>query len=308
MVAAGQKARVSVAVATLWTSPGNVRDIDEPALRVPANVRGWVAGMTDAQRAGSDGPALSQLLLGDAVLVDEVVDGWARVVAPDQPKPGLDSRGYPGWMSVAHLTGAGLDSGPTHVVDATATALRDAPVGDVVVAGVTIGTRLTVVGSAHQGWVPVSAPGSDDPLWAIERDLAPVPSEAPDATVPLAIAERLLDVPYVWGGLSAYGIDCSGLVYLSWRRAGVILPRDADDQARATTPIPLGEERPGDLYFFARPGKNVHHVGFVAAPPEPDGSRYMLHADGTVSHRVVREPVDGERASTLIGAHRVTQR
>ncbi|HEX6500664.1 MAG TPA: C40 family peptidase [Micromonosporaceae bacterium] len=296
-----------MAVATLWTSPANVRAFDEPALRVPANVRGWVAGMSEADRAGSDGPALSQLLLGDTVLVEEVVDGWARVVAADQPKPDLDTRGYPGWLPATHLTDRGLDAGPTHVVDATATALRDAPHGDVVLSGVTVGTRLTVVGAAHQGWVPVAVPGSDEPLWAIERDLAPVPSEAPDAGVPLAIAERLIDVPYVWGGLSAYGIDCSGLVHLAWRRAGVVLPRDADDQARATQPVPLGDERPGDLYFFARPGKHVHHVGFVAAPPEPDGTRHLLHACGSVNYRVVREPVQGERAETLVGAHRVTQ-
>ena len=67
------------------------------------------------------------------------------------------------------------------------------------------------------------------------------------------------------------------------------LPRDADDQAAATTPLPLGDERPGDLYFFARPGRRIHHVGIVA-PSRDGGSRRMLHACYR-QRRVVAEPL-----------------
>jgi cell wall-associated NlpC family hydrolase len=113
-------------------------------------------------------------------------------------------------------------------------------------------------------------------------------------------------VVYLWGGVSAYGIDCSGLVHLAWRRFGIRLPRDADDQAAATVPVPLGAERPGDLYFFARPGRPVHHIGIVTAPPGPDGDRRMLHACYT-KRRVLEEPMPADRAATLVGAHRVTE-
>ena len=118
------------------------------------------------------------------------------------------------------------------------------------------------------------------------------------------MAQRLLDVAYIWGGLSAHGIDCSGLVHLAWRRFGVLLPRDADDQAAATTPVPLGAERPGDLYFFARPGRKIHHVGIVTATPGDGGQRRMLHACYR-QRRVIEEPLPADRAATLVGAHRV---
>ncbi|GFJ88204.1 C40 family peptidase [Phytohabitans rumicis] len=130
-----------------------------------------------------------------------------------------------------------------------------------------------------------------------------MPADPPTAAQVLGVARRLHDVVYVWGGVSTYGIDCSGLVHLAWRRFGVRLPRDADDQARATTPLALGEERPGDLYFFARPGRGVHHIGFVSA--YPGARRQMLHACYT-RRRVIDEPLAGDRADTLVAVHRVS--
>ena len=190
------------------------------------------------------------------------------------------------------------------MVDATATALCAAPGGEVVLPGVVLGTRLTPAGPARDGWRPVYAPGHDRPLWVPADHLAPIPSHAPTAAEVLAVAHRLLDVGYIWGGVSAYGIDCSGLVHLAWRRFGVRLPRDADDQANATTPVPFGAERPGDLYFFARPGRHIHHIGIVSAAPGCDDDRRMLHASYN-QRRVLEESLTADRAATLVGVHRV---
>jgi cell wall-associated NlpC family hydrolase len=297
--------QVSVAVATLWTDPARVRPVDEPAVGAPADVRSWAGSLSVQERDDLDGRTLSQLLLGERVLVEEVRDGWARVVALDQPASKLDPRGYPGWLPAAQLTDDGAeDRDATHLVAATATALRDAPDGDMVLPGVILGTRLAAVDEAQGGWLPVAVPGRAEPAWALLRDLTDPPTGRPDPAEVLATAASLLDVRYVWGGLSAYGIDCSGLVHLTYRRHGIALPRDADDQAAATTPLEPGEERPGDLYFFARDGRRVHHIGFVASAPAGDGGRELLHACGT-HRRVVREPLTGERAATLLAAHRV---
>ena len=85
----GGVAVVRVAVATLWSSPGAVRPADEAALGPHPDIAAWVAGMSPEQRL--DGGVLTQLLLGEQVLVDEVrPDGWARVVALDQPAAGRD--------------------------------------------------------------------------------------------------------------------------------------------------------------------------------------------------------------------------
>jgi gamma-D-glutamyl-L-lysine dipeptidyl-peptidase len=304
MLEAGQPAYVAVAAATLWRSPASPRVVDAPALRTPTDIRGWVASLTADDRA-YDG-VLTQMLLGEPVIVDEVVDRWARVVAVQQPAARHDLRGYPGWMPVGQLTGDPAVPGLEMVVDATATALRDAPDGDVAIRGVAMATRLVMAAGEHQGWRPVVVPGRNQLAWMINRDLVPVPSQRPTSAQVLDIAARLLSVPYVWGGLSPYGIDCSGLVHLAHRRLGVTVPRDASDQAAALTPIALGTERPGDLYYFARPGRPVHHVGFVSAFPRGDGEgdRQMLHACYTAG-QVVDEKLSGERYATLIGARRV---
>ncbi|QLQ36914.1 NlpC/P60 family protein [Micromonospora robiginosa] len=300
----GHQAVVRVPVATLWTTPDAVRPIDEPALRDSPDVAAWIAGMDHDQRVGDC--VLTQLLLGEPVLVTGAgPDGWVRVVALGQPAAKLDPRGYPGWMRAAHLTGP-ADAGPSAsalVVDVRRTTLHEAADGPPALAGVVLGTRLDSAGRPVDGWRPVRAPGRATPLWAPEGDLVPLPAERPEAKEVLAVAERLRDLVYIWGGLSTDGIDCSGLVHLAWRRYGVTLPRDADDQAEATTPLALDDERPGDLYFFARPGRRIHHVGIVSADPH-GGRRRMLHAC-YLTRRVVEEELPAARVATLVGAHRV---
>jgi cell wall-associated NlpC family hydrolase len=330
----GQQAEVRVPVATLWARPDAVRPVDAPALGRRPDIRAWVAGL-DAEQKVRQG-VLSQLLLGERVQIERVEGGWAQVVAVEQPAGKLDPRGYPGWLPAAHLAPTQLAATqlaathlaagryPPWVVDATATDLRDRPAGTVVLAGVVLGTRLPVAGPADRGWLPVRVPDEPEPVWAPLPDVRPAPAAAavpaasavppapaapavpptPAARQVLEVATRLLGVGYLWGGVSAYGIDCSGLVHLAWRRFGVRLPRDADDQAAATTPVAFGEERPGDLYFFARPGREVHHIGIVTAVPDAAGRRRMLHAC-YAQRRVVDEPVRGDRAATLVAAHRV---
>ncbi|MEU5567209.1 C40 family peptidase [Micromonospora musae] len=302
----GREAVVGAAVATLWTDPEAVRPIDRPALATRTDIPAWISGMDSDQQVGDC--VLSQLLLGERVLVTELrPDGWAHVVAVEQPAAKLDPRGYPGWLPADQLVPAeetvAADVAPL-VLDASVSALRASPDGPVVLPGLVLGTRLAAAGPARDGWRPVHAPGHAEPLWLPESHLAEPSATPPTAAEVLAVAQRLLDVVYVWGGVSAYGIDCSGLVHLAWRRFGVQLPRDADDQAAATVPLTLGDERPGDLYFFARPGRKIHHIGIVTAEPGSAGDRRMLHACYR-RRRVLEEALPAERVATLVGAHRV---
>jgi cell wall-associated NlpC family hydrolase len=108
-------------------------------------------------------------------------------------------------------------------------------------------------------------------------------------------AREYLGAVYVWGGLTRDGLDCSGLVHLVWRHFGVVVPRDASEQALASTPVTDAE--PGDLYFFGHPGRPVHHVGIVVEPGT------MVHAS-SVRHRVVEEPLPPDRVATLVATHR----
>ncbi|GAB3837130.1 NlpC/P60 family protein [Dactylosporangium cerinum] len=296
-------AAVGVTVATLWSSPDRTRPSDTAALLDSPDIGAWIAAMSPDEQTGSG--VDTQLLLGDPVLVDEArPDGWSRVVVPGQAAPDLDPRGYPGWIRTAQLTTPSPgETTPSPgeaplVVDALTTALRDAPGGRVVLPGVMLGTLLSPAGAATGGWLPVGVAGRT--LWAPAGDLAPVPDRPPTGDEVVAVARRLRGAVYVWGGLSTPGIDCSGLVHLVWRRLGVRLPRDAHDQAAATTPVAPGTERPGDLYFFARPGRPVHHVGIVVTPED----RVLLHASAGL-HQVVEEPMPQDRVDTLTGIHRL---
>ncbi|MEV7924342.1 MULTISPECIES: C40 family peptidase [unclassified Kitasatospora] len=103
-------------------------------------------------------------------------------------------------------------------------------------------------------------------------DQAPA-SGSMEAAIDYALAQ--LGKPYVWGGNGPSGYDCSGLVQQAYRRSGISLPRVADDQYAATTPISAGQLRRGDLVFWSDSGRasGIHHVGiylgggkFVEAP------------------------------------------
>jgi gamma-D-glutamyl-L-lysine dipeptidyl-peptidase len=310
-VHSGDSAVVGVTVATLWSSPEAVRDVDRPALGSRPDLAAWVDGLDHAERM--DDGVLSQLTLGERVLVEEVLpSGWARVVALDQPAPRLHPLGYPGWLPGGQLVD-GSSFTPDLSVSSRLTSLHGRAGGPVALSGLVTGALLASAptpagtgagtdggtGAVVDGWRPVCPPGGGA-LWARTAELAPFPPPPPPAGDGWVVewARELLGVPYVWGGVTPYGIDCSGLVRLVWRCAGVALPRDASDQADATQPVPPGEERPGDLYFFARPGRRIHHVGIVTGPGR------MLHACYT-ERAVIEEELPAERSATLVGAHRV---
>lgn len=90
-------------------------------------------------------------------------------------------------------------------------------------------------------------------------------------------AKKFINVPYLWGGRSYFGIDCSALVQLVYKIHGIALPRDADKQAELGEARDFVEEsEPGDLAFFEDETGFISHVGLVLSPFK------LIHASGKV--------------------------
>ncbi len=90
-------------------------------------------------------------------------------------------------------------------------------------------------------------------------------------------AHVYLNAPYLWGGRSPFGIDCSGFTQLVYKLNGIALPRDAKDQAKEGVTLSFIEEaEPGDLAFFDNQEGNIIHVGILL------GDNYIIHASGKV--------------------------
>jgi len=264
-VTAGHDAWVAVSVARLWDSPSSPRRLDRPALQRPVQERAWLASMTTDQRRELNFLSQTETLLGERVRVREVRDGWARVVVPDQPSPKA-AGGYPGWVPVRQLTAVAppvTDTVAT-VVRRTAWLRTDTAEARQVVE-ISFGTDLPVV-AAHDGYVLVRTP-----LGAVRRlrSSAAVVHAPGTAALPrtraglVTTAQQFTGLPYLWGGLSGFGLDCSGLTWLDFRVHGQVIGRDALPQSQHGTAVARSAMRKGDLIFYATHGK-VHHVTMYA--------------------------------------------
>jgi cell wall-associated NlpC family hydrolase len=222
---------------------------------IPNDPAVWpTAKITYSQRLALVGHMPTQVLFGERVLVLERRGAWTKIAVPDQPSP-LDRRGYPGWMLTRDLKAA--SSAPTAVVTVPKARLAN---------GMEVGF------------------GSQVPRGPATR---PLPRTRADL---VRTAKLFLGLHYLWGGLSPWGYDCSGLTWAVYRAHGITIPRDADAQYAAGTPVSLTDAKPGDLIFYEgpRPGHVAMLVGggrMIEAPNSANAVRIVPIRPGYVGVR-----------------------
>jgi cell wall-associated NlpC family hydrolase len=237
-----------------------------------------VEPVADLRRAPShEAPLDSQVLLGECMTVYETTgEGWAWGQ--------IESDGYVGWLSANALAAPGPP--PTHKVRALRTLVFARPdIKTPPLTSLPMGARLAVARQDERFAITASG-------WHVpQTHLVPIKSKQDDF---VAVAEQFLDTPYLWGGKTSLGIDCSGLVQIALQAAGIACPRDSDMQELALGQITsLADLRRGDLVFWkghvaiARNDQelthaNAHHM-MVAVEPVAEAIRRIKAAGSEVT-------------------------
>ncbi len=209
----------------------------------------------------------TQAVLWEQVSIQQHKNDFAEIVSED---------GYSGWINRRQIVEAGrIDTDNLKMVTQPFSFIyAESGSGSAPVRDVTAGGYLAVV-QENDRWLNVLLPDGAKG-WIHGEAFRPMAQLSREALI--EYAQKFMGVPYVWGGKTAKGLDCSGFVQMTHKMFGLNLRRDAWMQFEDARPVsrnPL-QGRPGDLMFFAEAGERITHVGFVLA----DGK--LLHARGMV--------------------------
>lgn len=293
---------IGVPVANLWTEPGAKRPHDSLILSVPTDTAAWADSMDDEMRLWLVGKVDTQVLFGERVLIIDRRDDWLKVIACDQ-STSLDPRGYPGWVPASQVA---INSefltqqqALTQIVVTAKTAklyLDEACtlVGDIL----SYQSRLPLL---RQSDVTVALILPDGGTGYMASSDVKLTSELSfDGSALVEAAKQFSGLRYIWGGTSAYGFDCSGFTYRLYQAHGLLIPRDADDQAHAGQAVDRSSLLPGDLLFYAHDqGQGaIHHVAVYA------GDGQMIHAPNSRSAVRIQPYDEGVYGEEFWGARR----
>lgn len=237
-----------------------------PAIRFePAGVRVLRTAQPQTVAVGTNLTGLYAKASFLAEQVSQLLNGWLLDVLMTEGRWAFvrQSDGYLGWTYAPYLVPA-QGCAFSHLVCAPVSLLHAEPSASAPLISRLLAGTAVAVDAVNGDWVHV-VPAGDDTGWLPRADVRAFSVLPHDTDTRrrqlLADAVRFTGVPYLWGGCSALGIDCSGFSQLLHRLAGVTLPRDADMQYDAGRPVQEPFE-PGDLLFFGELGekRSITHV------------------------------------------------
>jgi len=244
---------------------------------------------------------VSQAIYGNNVVLLTSRGEWSRIQTSDQYKGWTPSR----YLRIVQSGDGYATSGRIVLVDSLFANVYREP--DVTrhkpVIMIPFESRLEVIDEGtgeNEGWLQVNLP-TKEAAWIQSGD---VTSQGKTLTIAesIELAKRFLGLPYLWGGRSSFGYDCSGFTQMLVRLRGANMPRDADKQAawKGVVAVERKDLQAGDLVFFGSNAKDITHTGMYI------GDGQFIH-DSTHGHPTVQigRLDDPPWSSLLVACRRV---
>lgn len=211
---------------------------------------------------------VSQAILSEQIAIKKQSQDWSYITTPD---------GYSGWIpSTTIIARKTPYPGPTaasaRVSRLSAPIYEEKDIEYGPVKTLAFQTNIEIIDSSDPRWITTIFP--DGKVYYIQKgDVSP--QEIPQTKTDLvSLSQTFIGLPYIWGGRSSFGYDCSGFVQMLYRQLGIILPRDSHQQIQDSRffEIPINEASPGDLIFFGKSAQQIMHVGMSL------GNKQFIHA------------------------------
>lgn len=225
---------------------------------------------------------ITQLVLGETALVVERNRDWRRVCT--------HADDYDGWIHTGYLSEVEDDAAGQW--RSRASGWSEGSVVRVGEAQLALPLRARVVLENGVVLLPDGRRGrvTGGSIRKMSEAMSAARSEPPERWA----VEHFLGSPYQWGGVTPWGVDCSGLVQTTFTARGIALPRDSAQQVAHGTPVPIDAIRPGDLLFFkSESGSVITHVAFAG---EADT---LVHSTLACGGMLVEPWLPGSRAASL---------